>query len=220
MPITLPAAAPGAWSGTHPAPVTLEGRVVRLEPLSYAHEAELLAAAQSEEIWRVTLDDPRTPELMHAYVTRAIRDREAGLALPFAVRHRALDRIIGSTRYHNVAHSDRGVEVGFTWYSPEYWRTAVNTECKYLLLTHAFERLGCIRVELKTDARNARSRAAILRLGAKEEGTLRSKVIMRDGHRRDSVHFSILDHEWPAVKTRLEGMLANVGAETGGTRQP
>jgi len=215
MPRTLPPVAAGAWSGTHPASVTLEGRVVRLEPLSHAHEAELLAAAQSEEIWRVTLDDPRTPELMQSYVTRAIRDREAGLALPFAVRHRALDRIIGSTRYHNVAHSDRGLEVGFTWYAPEFWRTAVNTECKYLLLTHAFEKLGCIRVELKTDARNSRSRAAILRLGAREEGTLRSKVIMRDGHRRDSVHFSILDHEWPSVKLRLEGMLANVRPETG-----
>lgn len=208
MAITLPAAAPGAWSGTHPAPVTLEGRVVRLEPLSYAHEAELLAAAQSEEIWRVTLDDPRTPELMHSYVARAIRDREAGLALPFAVRHRALDRIIGSTRYHNVVHADRGVEVGFTWYSPEFWRSAVNTECKYLLLTHAFERLGCIRVELKTDALNERSRAAILRIGASEEGTFRNHMITESGRFRDTVYYSILDREWPNVKRRLEGWLA------------
>jgi RimJ/RimL family protein N-acetyltransferase len=215
MPIPLPPFDLGAWKGSHPAPVTLEGRVVRLEPLSYEHEPDLLDAAQSDEIWRVTLDDPRTPALMHDYVARALRDRDAGLALPFAVRHVALGRVIGSTRYHSVAHADRGIEIGFTWYAPEFWRSAVNTECKYLLMTHAFERLGCIRVELKTDARNARSRAAILRLGAKEEGTLRSKVIMRDGHRRDSVYFSVLDHEWPDVKARLQALLARRSVETG-----
>ena len=159
-----------------------------------------------EEIWRVTLDDPRTPQEMHAYVSRALADRDAGTAFPFAVRHLAEGRVVGATRYHSISFANRSVEIGFTWYSPRFWRTGVNTECKYLLLTHAFERLGCIRVEFKTDARNARSRAAILRLGATEEGTLRSKVIMRDGHRRDSVYFSILDREWPAVKKRLEAL--------------
>lgn len=195
------------WHGDRPAPVTLKGRVVRLEPLEYAHEADLLVAAQHEEIWRWTIAEPRTPELMHEYVATALRERDDGRALPFAVRHRASGRVIGSTRYHGISKADRGIEIGWTWYAPEHWRSPVNTECKYLLLTHAFERLECIRVELKTDARNLRSQAAIGRLGAVEEGTLRSKVIMRDGHRRDSVYFSILDREWPGVKARLEGFL-------------
>jgi RimJ/RimL family protein N-acetyltransferase len=195
------------WHGGRIQPVTLEGQVVRLEPLSVAHEPALLAAAQDERIWRFTIHDPRTPELMHDYVRSALSDRDRGEALPFAVYHREADRVIGATRYHSISAPNRGVEIGFTWYAPEFWRTRVNTECKYLLLCHAFDVLGCIRVELKTDGRNARSREAILRLGAREEGTLRSKVIMRDGHRRDSVYFSILDHEWPAVKERLERML-------------
>ena len=189
------------------APVVLEGDAVRLEPLSHEHEAGLLVAAQDEEIWRVTIDDPRTPEAMHSYVARALAARDAGTAFPFAVVHRGEGRAIGATRYHAISYPDRGLEIGFTWYAPRFWRTRVNTECKYLLLTHAFERLGCIRVEFKTDARNARSRAAILRLGAVEEGTLRSKVVMRDGHLRDSVYFSILDREWPAAKRRLEEYL-------------
>lgn len=196
-----------AWIDGRIAPVTLSGRIVRLEPLALEHVPELLDAAQDERIWRVTLDDPRTDESMRSYVSRALADREAGRAFPFAVWHLEEGRVIGSTRYHSVSFADRGVEIGFTWYAPRFWRTGVNTECKYLLLSHAFERLRCIRVEFKTDARNARSRAAILRLGAVEEGTLRSKVIMRDGHRRDSVYFSILDQEWPEVKRRLEGMV-------------
>ena len=202
----MPTDIPG-WIGNRPAPVTLRGTHVVLEPLALDHVPALLAAAQSDEIWRWTIDDPRTPDTMLDYVTRALAAREAGQALPFAVRHRASDAVVGCTRYHAISHADLGVEIGFTWYDPAWWRTAVNTECKYLLLTHAFERLGCIRVELKTDARNLRSRAAILRLGAVEEGTLRSKVIMRDGHRRDSVYFSILDREWPAVRDRLRGRL-------------
>ena len=192
-------------------PITLEGQVVRLEPLSFEHAPDLLAAAQTEEIWRYTLDDPRTGEAMHAYIERALAEREAGAAMPFAVRHRATGRAIGSTRFAAISRANRGVEIGWTWYAPEFWRTAVNTESKYLLLRHAFETLGCIRVELKTDARNTRSRTAITRLGAVEEGTLRSKVIMRDGYRRDSVYFSILDREWPAVKARLEAWLAPLG---------
>lgn len=195
------------WHGGRLHPVTLEGQAVRLEPLSIAHEPALLVAAQDERIWRFTIHDPRTPELMRDYVRSALSDRDRGEALPFAVYHREAGRVIGATRYHSISAQNRGVEIGFTWYAPEFWRTRVNTECKYLLLCHAFDVLGCIRVELKTDGRNDRSRQAILRLGAREEGTLRSKVIMRDGHRRDSVYFSILDHEWPAVKERLERML-------------
>jgi RimJ/RimL family protein N-acetyltransferase len=195
------------WKGGRLQPVVLEGRTVRLEPLTAAHEPALLAAAQDERIWRYTIHDPRTEESMHSYVASALADQERGEALSFAVHHREAGRIIGATRFHSISAANRGVEIGFTWYSPEFWRTRVNTECKYLMLCHAFDVLGCIRVELKTDGRNDRSRAAILRLGAREEGTLRSKVIMRDGHRRDAVYFSILDHEWPAVRERLEGML-------------
>lgn len=195
------------WKGGRLQPVTLEGRVVRLEPLTIGHAPALLAAAQDERIWRYTLHDPRTPESMRAYITAALEDRDRGEALPFAVHHRTAGRIIGATRFHSISAANRGLEIGLTWYSPEFWETGVNTECKYLMLRYAFDALGCIRVELKTDGRNDRSRAAILRLGAREEGTLRSKVIMRDGHRRDAVYFSILDLEWPAVKERLEGML-------------
>jgi RimJ/RimL family protein N-acetyltransferase len=195
------------WHGGRLQPVTLEGDVVRLVPLTVEHEPALLAAAQDERIWRYTIHDPRTPALMHDYVRSALADRDRGEALPFAVHHRNAGRIIGATRYHSVSAANRGLEIGFTWYAPEFWRTRVNTECKLLMLRYAFDVLRCIRVELKTDGRNDRSRAAILRLGAREEGTLRSKVIMRDGHRRDAVYFSILDHEWPAVKARLEAML-------------
>ncbi len=188
-------------------PVTLAGQVIRLEPLGLAHAEELLEAAQDEEIWRYTLDDPRTLEAMERYITQALREREQGQCLPFAVRHLPSGKAIGSTRYAAISRPHRGMEIGWTWYARPFWRTAVNTEAKYLLLRHAFETLHCIRVELKTDGRNERSQRAIARLGAVREGALRSKVIMRDGYRRDSVYFSILDVEWPEVKARLEGWL-------------
>jgi RimJ/RimL family protein N-acetyltransferase len=194
---------------TSPVPhlVTLTGQVVTLEPLSLEHAGGLLEAAQSEEIWRHTIDEPRTLDAMSEYIAGALSDRDAGTAIPFAVRHNGTDRHIGCTRYVNIAPQRRGLEIGFTWYAPEFWRTAVNTECKYLLLSHAFESLRFIRVELQTMSANARSRSAILRLGAIEEGTLRSRMVRRNGQRFDSVFFSILDTEWPAVKARLEGAL-------------
>ena len=195
------------WRHVRLQPVVLEGKTVRLEPLTIAHEPELLAAAQDERIWRYTIHDPRTAESMHAYVASALADQEQGHALPFAVHHREAGRIIGATRFHSISAANRGIEIGLTWYSPDFWRTRVNTECKYLMLRYAFDVLGCIRVQFTSDARNDQSRAAILRLGAREEGTLRSKVIMRDGHRRDAVYFSILDREWPSVRKRLESML-------------
>jgi RimJ/RimL family protein N-acetyltransferase len=190
-----------------PQPVTLTGHVVRLEPLSLAHAGALLDAAQSEEIWQHTLDAPRTMEAMQDYIARALVDRDNKTAIPFAVQHRATGGFIGCTRYVNIAPLRRGLEIGYTWYAPEFWRTAVNTECKYLLLAHAFEGLRYIRVELQTMSTNARSRAAILRLGAIEEGVLRSRMVRRNGERFDSIFFSILDHEWPMVKTKLEGAL-------------
>lgn len=171
------------------------------------HANTLLEAAQSGEIWLHTLDQPRTREAMHDYIARALGERDSKTSLPFVVRNIATDRFVGCTRYANIAPLRRGLEIGFTWYAPEFWRTAVNTECKYLLLQHAFETLQYIRVEFQVNAANARSRAAVLRLGAREEGLLRSRMVRRDGQRFDSVFFSILDSEWPAVKAKLEAAL-------------
>jgi N-acetyltransferase len=194
-------------NGMVPQPVTLSGQTVSLEPLSMEHAGALLEAAQSEEIWLHTLDKPQTIEAMQDYIARALGDGDNKTWIPFAVRHIATDRFIGSTRYANIAPLRRGLEIGFTWYAPRFWRTSVNTECKYLLLKHAFETLQYIRVELQAMVDNARSRAAILRLGAIEEGVLRSRIVRRNGQRFDSVFFSILDNEWPGVKARLEGLL-------------
>jgi RimJ/RimL family protein N-acetyltransferase len=194
-------------NGMVPQPVTLSGQTVSLEPLSMEHAGALLEAAQSEEIWLHTLDKPQTIEAMQDYIARALGDGDNKTGIPFAVRHIATDRFIGSTRYANIAPLRRGLEIGFTWYAPRFWRTSVNTECKYLLLKHAFETLQYIRVELQAMVDNARSRAAILRLGAIEEGVLRSRIVRRNGQRFDSVFFSILDNEWPGVKARLEGLL-------------
>lgn len=174
------------------------------------HVPALAAAGADPRIWEWTLPDGHLPGVMEAYVRTALEEQAEGRAVPFVVRHLADHRIIGSTRYGNIALQDRVLEIGWTWYHPAFWRSAVNTECKFLLLTHAFETFGALRVEFKTDALNARSRAAILRLGALEEGILRSKMIVRGGRRRDTVYFSILDHEWPAVKARLAARLTAV----------
>jgi RimJ/RimL family protein N-acetyltransferase len=190
-----------------PQPITLAGQTVSLEPLSMEHAAALLEAAQSEEIWLHTLDKPRTMNAMEDYIARALGERDNNAGIPFAVRHIETNRFIGSTRYANIAPQRWGLEIGYTWYAPKFWRTAVNTECKYLLLKHAFETLQYIRVELQAMVDNARSRAAILRLGAIEEGVLRSRIVRRNGQRFDSVFFSILDNEWPGVKVKLEGLL-------------
>lgn len=190
-----------------PQSITLTGQVVSLEPLSMEHVDTLLEAAQSEQIWVHTLDKPQRIEDMQDYITRALGDRDNNTSIPFAVRHIETNRFIGCTRYVNIAPLRRGLEIGYTWYRPEFWRTSVNTECKYMLLKHSFETLGCIRVEFQVNSENARSRAAVLRLGAVEEGVLRSRMVRRDGQRFDAVCFSILDSEWPAVKARLEDAL-------------
>jgi RimJ/RimL family protein N-acetyltransferase len=144
---------------------------------------------------------------MTSWVRDILVRSEKGTDLPFAVIHLASGRVAGATRYLNIMPQDRGLEIGGTWYGPEYQRTAVNTECKYLLLQHAFESLGCIRVQLKTDLRNERSQKAIERIGAVKEGILRNHMILPDGRYRHSVFYSILDSEWTAVKQRLEEML-------------
>lgn len=190
------------------APVTLEGRHVRLVPLSAEHVPALWEAGNDADIWRWTLSHPRSEADMARYVESALAKRDAGGALPFATLEAASGRVIGSTRFHNWEPPHPRVEIGYTWIARPWQRTAINTEAKYLMLRHAFETLGLLRVELRTDALNERSRAAILRLGATEEGTLRRHMINDSGRVRDTVYFSILDDEWPRVKERLEEKLA------------
>ena len=190
------------------APVTLTGSVVRLEPLSEQHVPDLTVAAHDENIWRYMLYVyPDSEEKMLAWVRDILARQAAGTDLAFAVIHLASGRAIGATRYLEIRPLHRSLEIGGTWYAIEFQHTADNTECKYLLLKHAFEVLGCIRVQFKADARNLRSIRAIERIGAAREGVLRNHYILPDGGYRDSVYFSILDREWPKVKERLEEML-------------
>ena len=189
-------------------PVTLVGRVVRLEPLSLEHVPGLSRVGLEDEIWRyMRYGWVRTEAQMRQWVEELLRLQERGSDLPFAVVHLESGEPIGATRYLEIRPQDRAVEIGGTWYGVSYQRTAVNTECKYLLLSHAFERLGCIRAQFKTDLRNERSQVAIERLGAVKEGVLRKHMILPDGAVRDSVYYSIIDSEWPEVKRRLEVML-------------
>jgi len=188
-------------------PVTLEGAHVRLEPLAKSHLAGLAQVGLDEELWRWIPMAVRTVEEMAAYIETALQEQERGVSLPFALIEKATDRAIGSTRYGNIDRTHHRVEIGWTWVARDWQRTAVNTEAKYLLLEHAFETLGCIRVELKTDSLNEKSRAAILRIGAKEEGLFRNHMITASGRIRHTVYFSLVDSEWPAVKARLESML-------------
>ena len=188
-------------------PVMLDGTVVRMEPMSLDHVPALSGVGLDPSLWALTTNRVASEADMREYVEQALSEQRAGTALPFATVEQATGRVIGSSRFGNYVEAHRRVEIGWTWISPPWQRTAVNTEAKLLMLTHAFETLNCRRVELKTSARNARSRAAMLRIGATEEGTLRQHMINSDGSSRDSVYFSILDGEWPAVKERLRGML-------------
>jgi RimJ/RimL family protein N-acetyltransferase len=194
------------------APIALEGDHVRLEPLTLQHAGALFAAALDPRIWQFTTVSIRTAADMQKYIETALDWQRGGTALPFVTMARngreAEHRIVGSTRFANIDHENRRAEIGWTWITPEFWRTVVNTEAKYLMLRHAFETWKCIRVELKTSAKNERSRAAIARIGGKEEGILRHHMINADGSYRDSVYFGILDDEWPEVKRRLEERLA------------
>ena len=189
-------------------PITLEGRHVRLEPLARMHHKALCAIGLDPELWQLIPYRVTSPEEMAAYIQAALDSQAAGSALPFATVDAASGQVIGSTRYMNIDAANRRVEIGATWIAEPWRRTAVNTEAKYLMLRHAFETLGCIRVELKTDALNQRSRNAIRRIGAIEEGTLRQHMITWSGRLRDTVYFSILDSEWPRVKQDLERKLA------------
>ena len=189
-------------------PPTLAGRHVRLVPLSLRHVPELWEVANDDEIWRWTLSQIRSEDDMRRYVQAALEKQAAGIAIPFATTEAATGRVVGSTRFHAIELHDRRVEIGYTWIGTPWQRTPVNTEAKYLMLRHAFEALGCVRVELRTDALNTRSRNAILRIGAVEEGILRKHMRTDSGRFRDTVYFSILEDEWPTVKQRLEEKLA------------
>lgn len=178
-------------------PITLEGQHVRLEPLEAHHADQLLPAALDSRIWEFTTSLIRDAADMQRYVEAALDLQRAGTALPFVTVDRQSGQAIGSTRFENIDGPRRRVEIGWSWLNPRSWRTPINTEAKYLMLRHAFEHWKCVRVELKTWVNNHRSRAAILRIGAKEEGILRRHMLQPDGSFRDAVYFSILDEEWP-----------------------
>jgi RimJ/RimL family protein N-acetyltransferase len=188
-------------------PVTLKGEHATLEPLEAKHEAALRDAAADGELWRLWYTSVAPPDQIGDYITRALDMRERLGAMPFAVRHNTTGSVVGCTRYFNVDAANRRLEIGHTWYSKRVQRTAVNTECKLLLLTHAFEVLRCIAVEFRTHWFNHASRVAIERLGAKQDGVLRNHQLLPDGSKRDTVVFSIIDGEWPAVRRHLKFLL-------------
>ena len=188
-------------------PVTLKGRHATLEPLSASHIDALAKAAGDGELWTLWYTGVASPAKMPEYVATALDMRERLDAMPFVVRD-AGGTVVGCTRFFNVDATNRRVEIGHTWYAKRVQRTSLNTECKLMLLTHAFEKLDCIAVEFRTHWFNQASRAAIARLGAKQDGVLRSHQLMPDGSRRDTVVFSIIEGEWPAVKAHLRFLLA------------
>ncbi len=188
--------------------VVLHGREVRLEPLSASHFQALCAVGVDEELWRWMPTRVRTSQELTAWCEGALEEQRKGMALPWAIVRCSSGQTVGSTRFGNIDMFHRRLEIGWTWIAGPWQRTRVNTETKYLMLRHAFETLGCVRVEFKTDALNERSRKALLRIGAKEEGMFRRHMITGTGRVRDTIYFSIIDSEWPEVKTALEQRLA------------
>ena len=189
-------------------PVTLEGQHTILEPLSLAHKEPLLAAAADGELWNSIVTVVPSRETIAAYLAEALTAQQQGSELPFVVIQKATNRVVGTTRFYYIQPHQKSAAIGYTWMARSAQRTAVNTEAKLLLLTHGFEHWRCNRIEFITDVLNEQSRAAILRLGAKQEGILRNHIIMPNGRVRDSVCFSIIIEEWPEVKARLIGKLA------------
>jgi RimJ/RimL family protein N-acetyltransferase len=189
-------------------PNSLIGKHVRLDPLQPVHFDELCKVGLDEDLWRWFPVVVRSREELIRWLEVALADQRKGLALPFAIVHAASSAVIGTSRFANIASEHRRLEIGWTWIVRDWQRTAVNTETKYLMLRHAFENLNCVRVEFKTDSLNHRSRAALLRIGAIEEGTLRQHMVTNSGRIRDSVYFSVVQAEWPGVKARLEEKLA------------
>jgi len=188
-------------------PVTLEGEHAALEPLVAGHEAELAAACADGRLWELWYTTVPRPEAMGAEIAARLALQQAGTMLPFTVRHRASGRIVGMTTYMHIDAANRRVEIGSTWYAKRVQRTRLNTECKVMLLTHAFETLKCIAVEFRTSFFNHQSRCAIERLGAKLDGILRNHMIVPEGARRDTCVYSVIENEWPSVRTHLKFQL-------------
>lgn len=190
-----------------PVPTVLEGGQVRLEPLSMEHLDGLCAVGLDPELWQWIPTPVRNPDEMQAYVQDALDEQRRGVSMPFSTLLKHNRQVVGCTRFANMSLEDQRVEIGWTWLGKPWQRSAVNTEAKYLMLRHAFEVMGCLRVELKTDALNERSRNAIQRIGAKQEGIFRRHKMTHTGRVRDTVYFSIILEEWPDVKRRLEARL-------------
>ena len=188
-------------------PVVLEGERVRLEPMRRDHLPALAEAGRYDELWKWTTANATTDAAMAEYIEAALAQAEAGTGLPFVTIDKPSAAIVGSTRFGNIDPANRRAEIGWTWISPQFQRTYVNSEAKYLMLRHAFDVWDCVRVELKTDVLNEKSRSAMVRLGAVEEGVLRRHILTHSGRFRDTIYYSILDNEWPAVRARLEARL-------------
>lgn len=193
-------------------PVTLDGVRVRMEPLDLARHFEgLCEIGLDADLWRWTTSKVRSREDLRTYLETALREQSEGRSLPFATVDKPSGRVAGSTRFGNIDRGSRRVEIGWTWVGRPWQRSYVNTEAKHLMLRHAFETLGCVRVELKTNVLNRRSRDAMLRIGCVEEGVFRKYQRNEDGSWRDTIYYSVIDDEWPAMKARLEGMLKRPG---------
>ena len=190
-----------------PAPVTLQGTIVTVEPLRIEHHDGLVEAVKDGELWNLWYTKVPAPDTMRADIERRLGLQEKGSMLPFAVIDNATRRVVGATTYMNIDAENRRVEIGSTWYARSVQRTGLNTECKRLLLTHAFETLDCIAVEFRTSHFNRASRRAIERLGAKLDGILRSHQLAQHGSLRDTCVYSIIDAEWPGVRANLDWML-------------
>ena len=197
-----------------PVSLELDAGLVRLVPLHDVHASDLLAAGNDATIWTYLMEHPKNLDEMRGLIQRALLSQRSGRELPFAIVEVASGRAIGSTRYEDILSAHRALEIGWTWLGLPWQRTVCNTQCKYMLLRHAFEVLGMVRVQLKADTRNLRSVAAIERIGATYEGTLRKHRILPDGYIRDSACYSIVREEWPAVERRLTALMRSTWAET------
>ena len=195
----------------HPKPITLDGRGLRLEPMTLAHADDIIKAASDGNLWDLGFTSVPAPGHAEAYIQTALDGQRDGHMLPWVIRELESGDIIGSTRYHDILASIDRVEIGYTFYAKRHWRSHVNTSCKLMLLTHGFEDLGCRMMGLRTDILNLRSQRAIEALGAAKDGVIRHWGVRRDGSVRDTVMYSILRSEWPAVKARLEERLSKGG---------
>lgn len=184
--------------------IKLSGNSVDILPLREEHFTALLALAKDRRIWEFYIDDYSNEAVMIAALEAALKEKEKGSQYPFVILHKATNAIIGSTRFVDIQPQHRKLEIGWTWLHPDYWATHINPECKLLLLRHCFEKLNAVRVQLKTDERNIRSRTAILKIGATYEGILRHDMLRADGTHRNSAYFSVLPHEWDAAAAKIQ----------------